>query len=152
MELGYEIQLEQKQQLTQSQIQSLEILAMDSVELNQFLQNEYLENPLLDVSGTHSMGSGQEEINKTYEQTLTYGRNYEEMIEGLGTQGMVWNSMLEHQAGLTDEVEAKRQQISGVSTDEELVNLLQYQHAFNAASRYINAIDEMLQNLIERLA
>ncbi len=81
MELGYEIQLEQKQQLTQSQIQSLEILAMDSVELNQFLQNEYLENPLLDVSGTHSMGSGQEEINKTYEQTLTYGRNYEEMIE-----------------------------------------------------------------------
>lgn len=29
------------------------------------------------------------------------------MIEGLGTQGMVWNSMLEHQAGLTDEVEAK---------------------------------------------
>ena len=74
------------------------------------------------------------------------------MIEGLGTQGMVWNSMLEHQAGLTDEVEAKRQQISGVSTDEELVNLLQYQHAFNAASRYINAIDEMLQNLIERLA
>ncbi len=81
MELGYEIQLEQKQQLTQSQIQSLEILAMDGVELNQFLQNEYLENPLLDVSGTHSMGSGQEEINKTYEQTLTYGRNYEEMIE-----------------------------------------------------------------------
>lgn len=81
MELGYEIQLEQKQQLTQSQIQSLEILAMDGVELNQFLQNEYLENPLLDISGTHGMGSGQEEINKTYEQALTYGRNYEEMIE-----------------------------------------------------------------------
>ena len=29
MELGYEIQIEQKQQLTQGQIQSLEILAMD---------------------------------------------------------------------------------------------------------------------------
>lgn len=81
MELGYDIQLEQKQQLTQSQIQSLEILAMDGMELNQFLQNEYLENPLLDVSGTHVVSSGQEEINKTYEQTLTYGRNYEEMIE-----------------------------------------------------------------------
>lgn len=81
MELGYDMQLEQRQQLTQSQIQSLEILAMDGMELNQFLQNEYLENPLLDISGTHAMGSGQVEINKTYEQTLTYGRNYEEMIE-----------------------------------------------------------------------
>lgn len=81
MELGYGIQLEQKQQLSQSQIQSLEILAMDSQELSSFLQNEYLENPLLDCSGAHSIGSGTEEINKTYEQTLTYGRNYEEMIE-----------------------------------------------------------------------
>ena len=45
MELGYEIQIEQKQQLTQGQIQSLEILAMDGMELNEFLQNEYLENP-----------------------------------------------------------------------------------------------------------
>ena len=81
MELSYGIQLEQKQLLSQNQIQSLEILAMDGVELNQFLQNEYLENPLLDYSGNHSMGSGTEEINKTYEQTVTYGRNYEEMIE-----------------------------------------------------------------------
>ncbi len=80
MELGYEVQLEQRQQLSQNQIQSLEILAMDGVELNRFLQNEYLENPLLDYSGTHGMGSGQEEINKSYEQTLTYGRNYEDMI------------------------------------------------------------------------
>ncbi len=81
MELGYEVQLEQRQQLSQNQIQSLEILAMDGVELNRFLQNEYLENPLLDYSGTHGMGSGQEEINKSYEQILTYGRNYEDMIE-----------------------------------------------------------------------
>ncbi len=81
MELGYGVLLEQKQQLSQSQIQSLEILAMDGVELNQFLQNEYLENPLLDCSGTHGMGHEQEEINKTYEHTVTYERNYEEMVD-----------------------------------------------------------------------
>ena len=81
MELGYGVLLEQKQQLSQSQIQSLEILAMDGVELNQFLQNEYLENPLLDCSGTRSMGHGQEDEGRTYEHTVTYERNYEEMIE-----------------------------------------------------------------------
>lgn len=81
MELGYEVLLEQKQQLSQSQIQSLEILAMDGMELNRFLQNEYLENPLLDCSGTHAIGHEREEIHKTYEHTVTYGRSYEEMIE-----------------------------------------------------------------------
>ncbi len=87
--------------------------------------------------------------------TLTvysYDRYYEEMVGALGTQGQIWTSMLEHQTSLADDVEAQRQQIAGVSTEEELVSLLQYQHAFNAASRYINAIDQMLQNLIEKLA
>lgn len=119
-------------------------------------------NPLAGGTGayaqdmfTNLIANWQKETIALDPNTLTvysFDRYYEEMIEGLGTQGMIWNSMLEHQTGLTDEVEAKRQQISGVSTDEELVSLLQYQHAFNAASRYINAIDEMLQNLIERLA
>ena len=79
MELSYGITLEQKQQLSQGQIQSLEVLAMDSMELNQFLQNEYLENPLLDYSGDH--GTGSVEINKTYEQTTPFEKNYEDMVE-----------------------------------------------------------------------
>ena len=48
-------------------------------------------------------------------------------------------------------IEDKRQQVAGVSTDEELVSLLTYQHAYNASARYINTIDQMLQTLIERL-
>lgn len=38
----------QRHQLSQAQIQALELLSMDSMELNQFLKDEYLENPLLD--------------------------------------------------------------------------------------------------------
>lgn len=52
MDLDFSFQ--QKQQLTQAQIQTLEILAMDSMELNRFLRNEYLENPLLDHSENNS--------------------------------------------------------------------------------------------------
>ncbi|MDO4621419.1 MAG: RNA polymerase factor sigma-54 [Eubacteriales bacterium] len=40
--------LEQTHVLSQNQIQSLEVLAMDSVTLNEFMNNEYLENPVLD--------------------------------------------------------------------------------------------------------
>ena len=46
----------QKQQLifSQKQIQSLKLLAMDNYELSTFLQEEYNENPLLDVKSSDS--------------------------------------------------------------------------------------------------
>ena len=79
MELVYGILLEQKQILSQSQIQSLEILSMDGVELSHFLQNEYLENPMLEYKGEFQ--GGIEELEKVYEQLEEYGKNLKENIE-----------------------------------------------------------------------
>ncbi len=45
-------------------------------------------------------------------------------------------------------VEAKIADISGVSTDEELTDMLQYQRAFEAAARVITVMDSMLDKLI----
>ena len=41
----------QQQNFSQKQIQSLHLLMMNNEELNRFLQNEYLENPMLDEGG-----------------------------------------------------------------------------------------------------
>ena len=38
--------------------------------------------------------------------------------------------------------------MTGVSTDEELTDMLQYQRAYEAAARVITVIDEMLDRLI----
>lgn len=76
---------------------------------------------------------------------------YTEMVGALGTQDNIWAGKVDNQEKLTESIEDRRQQISGVSTEEELVNLLTYQHAYNAASRYINTVDQMLQYLIEKL-
>ncbi|MBR1743036.1 MAG: flagellar hook-associated protein FlgK [Lachnospiraceae bacterium] len=76
---------------------------------------------------------------------------YKAMVSGLDIQGSVWKSQVENQERLTESVEDKRQQVSGVATDEEMISLLMYQHAYNAASRYITVIDEMLEHIIERL-
>lgn len=65
MELGYEIRAELRQQLSPMQLQSLEILSMDGMELQEFLQNEYLENPLLDLKQGRSRGLATEELDKT---------------------------------------------------------------------------------------
>mgnify|MGYP000750398731 CR=1 FL=1 len=45
--------LVQTQTLSQTQLQSLKILSWDNFELNNFLQNEYIENPLLEIGRAH---------------------------------------------------------------------------------------------------
>lgn len=47
-----------------------------------------------------------------------------------------------------EQLQSFHAQVSGVSLDEELVNLLKYQRAFEAASRMIVAADEMMSTLI----
>ena len=49
---------------------------------------------------------------------------------------------------LVDAVESKLQEISGVNMDEELMNLMQLQHAYQAAAKVINVTDELLQTVM----
>lgn len=81
-----------------------------------------------------------------------YDDYYSQLVGHLAMQGMVWHGILEDQTIQTESIEDKRQQVAGVAGDEELINMLTFQHAYNAASRYINTIDQMLQQIIERLA
>ncbi|WP_439642425.1 flagellar hook-associated protein FlgK [Gemmatimonas sp.] len=50
--------------------------------------------------------------------------------------------------GLTDQAELRRQSVSGVNTDEELVNMLRVQQSYQAATKMIKAAQEMLDTLI----
>ena len=46
------------------------------------------------------------------------------------------------------ELEARRSQISGVSLDEEVANLLRYERAYQASARIISTVDSLLQQLL----
>ena len=85
------------------------------------------------------------------ETSFSINEYYRSMITDLGAQGSTWKSILDNQEELVESIEDKRQQVMGVSSEEELVSLLKYQHAYNAASRYITVIDSMLEHLIMRL-
>ena len=50
----------------------------------------------------------------------------------------------QHQALLT-QLENRRQQVSGVSIDEETIKILQFQRSFEASARVVKAVDELLQ-------
>lgn len=73
---------------------------------------------------------------------------YEGIIGQLGVDAMQANRLTNNSQVLRDSVESNRQSVSTVSLDEEMTNLIQFQHAYNAAARQITVIDEMLDKII----
>src|SRR5690606_20972469 len=59
-------------------------------------------------------------------------------VQGARHSSEVYSAVAEHAS-------TQRESVSGVSTDEELVNLVQHQHAYQAASRLVSIADEMMQ-------
>jgi flagellar hook-associated protein 1 FlgK len=49
---------------------------------------------------------------------------------------------------IVDSLESQRQAVSGVSLDEEAINLLQYQRAYQGAARFLTVVDELMQTLL----
>lgn len=49
---------------------------------------------------------------------------------------------------LSEQADARRQSVSGVNTDEELIHMLRVQQAYTAATKLIKSADEMLQSLL----
>lgn len=76
---------------------------------------------------------------------------YNELVGSLATRGYELRTISENQAAMAENIEEQRMSVGGVSSDEELTNMIKYQHAYSAASRYINVVDSMLEHLLERL-
>ena len=72
-------------------------------------------------------------------------------IGEMGTLGDVYGSTASNLAGTVESVDNKRQQVFGVSSDEELTYMIRFQNAYNASSRFINVVDEMIEHLITQL-
>jgi flagellar hook-associated protein 1 FlgK len=76
---------------------------------------------------------------------------YSSLVAQVGNSGSVYKSILENQQSTVSSTDAARQQLLAVSTDEELGNMIKFQNAYNASSRYINAVSEMLEHVLQTL-
>ncbi len=81
----------------------------------------------------------------------TFTEYYATMIEDFANKGYTYNKIANTQNNTVNEINAQRQQVVGVSSDEELSNLIKFQHAYNASSRYITVVSEMLETIINKL-
>ncbi|MNE93302.1 Flagellar hook-associated protein 1 [compost metagenome] len=73
------------------------------------------------------------------------------MVGDLGTRASNATRNYDNQLNLVDGVETRRQSVSGVSLDEEMADLIRYQHAYNAAARNMTTVDEMLDRIINQM-
>ena len=75
---------------------------------------------------------------------------YQRLVNGLGSQVASTERLAANQNALTAQVDASRDQLAGVSLDEEMVTMISAQRAYEAASRVMTTFDDMLDTLINR--
>ena len=76
---------------------------------------------------------------------------YVKWIGEIGNTGNVYKTTAKSLEGTKEEIEFSRQGVIGVSSDEELTTMIKYQSAYNAASRYINVVNEMIEHVVTSL-
>lgn len=73
---------------------------------------------------------------------------YRDMMVRLGVQAQSNQRRTEAQYAVAGRVDDARESVAGVSLDEEMTNLVAFQHAYSAAAKYISVIDSTLDTLI----
>lgn len=76
---------------------------------------------------------------------------YKEFVADFANKGYTYEGIAETQSQSVLELDNQRQTVVGVSTDEELSNLIKYQQGYNASSRYFTVVSEMVEHLISKL-
>lgn len=81
----------------------------------------------------------------------TFNEFYTSLISRIGSQGEEAKNRVENQTVMMKNLENIRESISGINLDEEMANMISFQHGYNAAARVITTFDNMLDVIINRM-
>jgi flagellar hook-associated protein 1 FlgK len=73
---------------------------------------------------------------------------YNGLVSDVGRFAQQAKVNLDHQSSVSLQLSTYREEVSGVSMDEEMVNMVQFQSAYNAAAKLVSTVDELLEALI----
>ncbi|MCB1145245.1 MAG: flagellar hook-associated protein FlgK [Leptospiraceae bacterium] len=73
---------------------------------------------------------------------------YNSLISKVGVETRTSKDQLENQSLILSNLENMRQSVMGVNLDEEMANMVQFQHAYNASARMLQMVNEMLDRII----
>lgn len=75
--------------------------------------------------------------------------SYEGMVSDIATQASTASASAEAAAVVVETLQAQRETLSGVSLDEEAINLMRYQRAFQGAARVVSVVDELMNTMLQ---
>ncbi|MFY9708142.1 MAG: flagellar hook-associated protein FlgK, partial [Desulfobacterales bacterium] len=81
--------------------------------------------------------------------TATFDDFYRSLVTDVGNQVRSATDFAEHQSVMLTSLDNYRESISGVSLEEEMLNLIKFQHAFDAAAKLVTTVDEMIQTMMD---
>ncbi|SYZ73583.1 putative Flagellar hook-associated protein 1 [Candidatus Zixiibacteriota bacterium] len=81
--------------------------------------------------------------------TASFSEFYNSMIGEIGTETNKAGNLKDNYGLLVQQLDNSRQSVQGVSLDEEMAQMVKYQHAFDAASRVITTMDQALETVIK---
>ena len=76
---------------------------------------------------------------------------FAESVTNVGLKGEQAEMNLQSQTAIMDDLRSTRDSISGVNIDEELSEIIKFQHGYNAAAKFITVWDSLLDTVINRL-
>ena len=82
----------------------------------------------------------------------TLEESYQGYIASLGSKTKSAQNMSQNQQAILDQITSLQQSASGVSLDEELSRMIQFQYGYQASARVMNVMDGILDTLINRMA
>jgi len=82
---------------------------------------------------------------------ITLGDSYNSIVSELGVRAQEAKVMVENEAVLVNHLKNLRESVSGVNLDEEMADMIKFQHAYSAAARMMTAMDEVLDIIVNRL-
>lgn len=131
--------------------------SITNISVNTVVMDDYSKLPLTTKVGEDDYATAEKLVKLFQDDQLFYnggwdGLTFEEFYETLtndvANTGKIYGSMADNEAELAYALDDQRQQVMGVSSDDELGNMIRYQQAYNAASRYINVVSELIETLV----
>lgn len=139
------------------------LFTLGEIEVNKNILQNYSNIPLSSNTGSGDfdivaagklLSEWQNPFSTLSPNTLTvnnFDDYYNSFISEIANRGEQLNTINTNQASMVESIDNQRMQVTGVSSDEELTNLIKYQHAYNAAARYVNVVSQMLEDIITKL-
>ncbi len=138
------------------------------VSLDGFIEND--ANKIAAASGTDYQGTGDVDTmtgigdgsialkiaglrqkNAMIGEHSTFDQYFTALIADIGTKAEQAKMEFEITEQLAKNLENLRKSISGVNLDEELANMVMFQHGYNASARIVTTMDRMLDTIINRM-